>query len=679
MSSEFAKVKKDLEALFLKYEKQTGKERTNIFLGRKLLCLCSQYGFSFEEMKQLPLTGGFDEVLYDRCMEDQDYYRLKNNTFDKIKEIIEQQIKEDKSDDSEYESESDFESSDSDSETEIETKKSKKSKEKFNPRGESQPIHKDKKYLQYKKHYESIGWCKIEHPCGFGTIETQEDGTVEFKSEDVQAFFKCVNFTTKINGKKRVFNFGAEWVKDPNAKIYSQIVFDPMNKDKQAFNLFNKFCDFSEKDLKKVSLDMVLEHVNTICGYDKQAYEYLLNYFAHIVQFPAEKVPSAIIMFGEEGIGKNTLLNLIRDVIGKQYYGESSESSDLFGKHAMGMYKKMIFCYDESEKNDTKSFMSRLKTLTTSETLRVEPKYMNAFNVQNYCRLFFPTNAREPFQITKGARRWVYLKGSDKYIKHGVEKAAEYMDKLHKNFKDRNVQYSFYLFLKNRDISQFKPSVVPKTEGLKQAIEVPLVLRCLTETILRRDCDKYYKPKDILETVIAYCMRNHYNYSSYNPTTIGNSLQEYIDKGCITKKRSSTGILYKFEKDKFQDYIKRYNLNLEIFEVRNTNQDDSDDENQEAIIEEELNDNEKIANLMEKIARLRSEVQEKNNQLIELFQSSKPKKTASKAFNNGKRFFPINITVNVNVKSSDGEDEFDVHVKDEELEASEFDPETFFD
>jgi hypothetical protein len=81
----------------------------------------------------------------------------------------------------------------------------------------------------------------------------------------------------------------------------------------------------------------------------------------------------------------------------------------------------MIFCYDESEKNDTKAFMSRLKTLTTSETLRVEPKYMNAFSVQNYCRLFFPTNAREPFQITKGARRWVYLKGSDKYIKNGID------------------------------------------------------------------------------------------------------------------------------------------------------------------------------------------------------------------------------------------------------------------
>jgi hypothetical protein len=552
-------------------------------------------------------------------------------------------------DESESESESDFETSDS--ETEIETKKAKKPKEKFNPRGESKPIHKDKKYLQYKEYYENIGWCKIEHPVGFGTMQTLEDGTVDFVPEDVHSFFKCVNFTTKIDGKKQNHNFGNAWTTDPNAKIYTKIVFDPLFKDKEAFNLFNKFCDFNnDQKLKQVSIDMVLEHVNTICGYDNESYEYLLNYFAHIVQFPAEKVPSAIIMFGEEGIGKNTLLNLIRDVIGKQYYGESSESSDLFGKHAMGMYKKMIFCYDESEKNDTKAFMSRLKTLTTSETLRVEPKYMNAFSVQNYCRLFFPTNAREPFQITKGARRWVYLKGSDKYIKNGTEKAAQYMDKLHKNFKDRNVQYSFYLFLKNRDISQFKPSIVPKTEGLKQAIEVPLVLRCLTETILRGDCEKSYKPKDILETVIAYCMKNHYNYSGYNPTTIGNNLQEYIDKQCITKKRSSSGFLYKFEKDKFQEYIKRYNLNIEIFDGKNANDDDDDEAE---VIEGELDKNEQIKHMIEKIAKLRQELDEKNKELIELFEVSKPKKP--KLFNNGKRLFPINVVVNVNVTQEESQ------------------------
>jgi hypothetical protein len=314
------------------------------------------------------------------------------------------------------------------------------------------------------------------------------------------------------------------------------------------------------------------------------------------------------------------------------------------------MYKKMIFCYDESEKNDTKAFMSRLKTLTTSETLRVEPKYMNAFSVQNYCRLFFPTNAREPFQITKGARRWVYLKGSDKYIKNGTEKAAQYMDKLHKNFKDRNVQYSFYLFLKNRDISQFKPSIVPKTEGLKQAIEVPLVLRCLTETILRGDCEKSYKPKDILETVIAYCMKNHYNCSGYNPTTIGNNLQEYIDKQCITKKRSSSGFLYKFEKDKFQEYIKRYNLNIEIFDGKNANDDDDDEAE---VIEGELDKNEQIKHMIEKIAKLRQELDEKNKELIELFEVSKPEKP--KLFNNGKRLFPVNVVVNVNIQQEESQ------------------------
>ncbi len=104
MPSEFAQVKKDLEALVVKYEKQTGKDRKEIFLGRKMaLCLCAHYGFSYEEMKQLPFTENFGKELYDGCMEDRDYYAIfledddyyanKGHLFDKIKKEIERQIK----------------------------------------------------------------------------------------------------------------------------------------------------------------------------------------------------------------------------------------------------------------------------------------------------------------------------------------------------------------------------------------------------------------------------------------------------------------------------------------------------------------------------------------------------------------------------------------------------------
>lgn len=445
-------------------------------------------------------------------------------------------------------------------------------KPEFTVLGEKDPVHEDTKYISMKKHYEdNEGWCKLQSPAGYGRIVIN-NGVKTFQIEDEITYFHNVNFYVQMKGEKhpRKFNFARVWVTDPDIKTYSKIVFDPLNTDTRALNLFSAYCQFKE-GLKVVNIDRAFEHYKSLCGYDNACFEYLMNYFAHIVQKPYERVNTAVVMYGSEGIGKNIGIGFIGNIIGKQYWGESSCPDDLFGKFAKGMFNRIIFVYDEGQKGDTKSFMNRLKTAVTSDKLRVEFKGKDQYEVDNYCRLFFPTNDREPFPIVKGARRWFYLKGSDKYIDLGKEKSAKHFEDLSKWLKEENVQYSFYQFLKNRDISQWNANVVPQSEGLKQATEIPLVLRCFTETILRKDV-KAYKPSELLEIVIEYCKKNNYSYGGYNPTNLGTHLQEYVEKGCVNKKRAASGFLYTFDKEKFSQYLKRYNFNLEI-----AGNEDSDD------------------------------------------------------------------------------------------------------
>lgn len=454
----------------------------------------------------------------------------------------------------------------------------------FSILGEKDPIHSEIKYIGMKKHYEeNEGWCKLQSPAAYGRVVVS-GGVKTFQIENEITYFANVNFYAQLPERKypAKFNFARVWVSDPDIKTYSRIVFDPLNSDSRALNLFSAYCHFKD-GLKVVNVDRAFEHYKSLCGYDNACFEYLMNYFAHIVQKPYERVNTAVVMYGSEGIGKNIGIGFIGNIIGKQYWGESSCPDDLFGKFAKGMFNRIIFVYDEGQKGDTKGFMNRLKTAVTSDKLRVEFKGKDQYEVDNYCRLFFPTNDREPFPIVKGARRWFYLKGSDKYIDLGKEKSADHFESLSKWLKDDNVLYSFYQFLKNRDISQWNANVVPQSDGLKQATEIPLVLRCFTETVLRKDV-KAYKPSELLEIVIEYCKKNNYSYACYNPTNLGTHIQEYVEKGCVQKKRISSGYLYTFDKEKFSQYLKRYNFNLEIV----GHDDDNDDTLDKVDLEIEL-------------------------------------------------------------------------------------------
>ena len=446
---------------------------------------------------------------------------------------------------------------------------------------EQKEIHRTESYLKLKNFFEKKeGWCKINHPAFYGKAIKSSDGTMVFEKEDnPKIYFENKEFqVAQVNEdgkvKKQWFNFFDVWKKDAQIKTYDRIVFDPKRSNPNDYNMFDDYCLVSKDTAcKQVSLERVFEHIKSICGYDEACFEYLLNYKAHIVQKPEERVDVSVVCYGDEGVGKNLMIQLTGDVIGSQYYGESSEPKDLFGQFATGMYRRMIFVYDESSKKDTSGFLNRLKTLVTGRKLRVELKGKDCFEVDNYCRLFFPTNETQPFPITRGNRRWFYIKASKKYISLPDEERFEHFKSLAQHFQDKNVIYSFYHFLANRDLSKFNPNNFPKSEGLKNATQVPLILRCFHTSVLskKNKVCKPYSAKELLELVLKYCRDNNYTDKAYNPTTLGNELQDYIDYKCIIKKRASSGVVYQFDAEMFDRYIKQYKFNLDDLEPTESN------------------------------------------------------------------------------------------------------------
>ena len=461
-----------------------------------------------------------------------------------------------------------------------------------------QHIHKNAEYLKLKKYFEETeGWCKVNHPkTYYGRVLKNKDFKVKYNKDDKitnvkinhnefgisfeacdnpNAYFKNKNFATETtNDKGKTFekwhNFYDIWEKDPEIKTYDYIVFDPTMRNPNDLNTFSEYCAIGKaNNCKFTKLDRVFEHMKSICGYDQHCYDYLLKFFAHVVQKPHIRTDVAVVMYGKEGVGKNILLQLLGSVIGQQFYAESSNPKDLFGDFATGMYKRMVFVYDEGDKKDTGGFMNRLKTLVTGKKLRVELKGKDTFEVDTYCRLFFPTNNTQPFPITEGARRWFYIKASNKFIELPDNQRHEHFDSLANHFEERDLIHSFYKYLSAIPLDGFNPNNFPKSEGLKQATQIPLILRCLHAKITskKEQCGTLFKAKTLLDIVNNYCKENNYSYQGYNPTTLGAELQRYLDFGCLEKKTRNTGVHYVFCYDGFRDYIKKNNFNLDDFDV----------------------------------------------------------------------------------------------------------------
>lgn len=452
----------------------------------------------------------------------------------------------------------------------------------FDVEGEKLSIHSHPKYLKMKEHFENKGWCKINEPAMYSQVKlNKEINNIEFvNSETAKDYFMNKNFITRLdNGKEIKNNFYDIWVKDPDIKTYNKIVFDPTDKLDKNINLFNGYCEFKD-NFKKVKLDRVFEHMKSLCDYDKSAFEYLLNYCAQIIQYPEKRPDAGIVMFGSEGIGKNIFTQLLGNIIGSRYYLETSGEDEVFGRFNKTLLNKIILVIDECEQDLlSKKFDPQLKRIITSHELSLEEKNEKRFKVKNLLRTFILSNSLKPIKVNKSSRRYAMFRGSDKYLFQGnKQQSSKHFKELVEHFYDKNVQYSFYKYLSELDISKFKPTVVPKTAGFKQAMTIPVMIRFFASECTENKESIKYQANAILDKLIRYCIDNNFEHKYYNATTVGDTLSEYIRAGFMTKNRESSGIFYMFDTLLFKEYIKRCKYNLDL----------NDDEEEETDIITEL-------------------------------------------------------------------------------------------
>jgi hypothetical protein len=205
--------------------------------------------------------------------------------------------------------------------------------------------------------------------------------------------------------------------------------------------------------------DRWIEHVRAIYPTDA---DHILDWLAHRVQRPQEKINHALVLGGEQGIGKDTLLEPVKHAIGPWNFQEASPVQVLgrFNGFLLAVILRISEARDLGE-FDRFKFYDHMKAYTASppDTLRVDEKHLREYAIPNCCGVVITTNHKTDGIFLPADDRRHYIAWSDLTKDDGRFQNGYWTD-LHAYYRNGGMR-DVTAFLTRRDISKFDAKAPP--------------------------------------------------------------------------------------------------------------------------------------------------------------------------------------------------------------------------
>ena len=196
----------------------------------------------------------------------------------------------------------------------------------------------------------------------------------------------------------------------------------------------------------------------------------ILNFFAHRRQKPEQKINHGLVMGGEPGVGKDTIIEGVKQSVGPWNLKEVSPQ-DVMGQHNDFMRSTVLRISEVRDLGDVNrfSFYDHMKTVTATppDVTRVNAKYLPQHYVLNVTGVIFTTNYK-----TNG----IYLPADDRrtYVAWSDAKQTDFPEghwlKFWHWYQHQDGLRHVAAYLAARDISGFDAKAPPKKTAAFWAI-----------------------------------------------------------------------------------------------------------------------------------------------------------------------------------------------------------------
>lgn len=198
----------------------------------------------------------------------------------------------------------------------------------------------------------------------------------------------------KIQFGKKLSPITKEWMEWPERRSYDGLVFMPqMQSPPRFYNLWRGFAvepwPMDQEPTKEMTdaLEKFLEHArDNVCRGEGALYQWLLGYFAHLVQRPWEKPLVSLVFRGAKGVGKNAIVERVGALLGGHFLLTSNRRY-LIGNFNGHLENCLLFTLDEAFWSGDKQAEGTIKDLITGGTHVIEHKGKEPYTVDNRTRI----------------------------------------------------------------------------------------------------------------------------------------------------------------------------------------------------------------------------------------------------------------------------------------------------
>jgi Family of unknown function (DUF5906) len=215
----------------------------------------------------------------------------------------------------------------------------------------------------------------------------------------------------RFSGLEQAGSAAEFFLKHPRRREYASVDFYPGKAPEGMYNLWQGFAIQAKPGNSDRFWTFVRE---VICSDNAAAYRFVRKWLAHMIQRPEELPETALVLRGEQGIGKNTFADTIGALVRPHYLSVVS-LDQLTGQFNGHLSDKILVYANEAIWGGSKQREGALKAMITDKNLPYEYKGKDIAWMGNYKRLIVGSN--EDWAVPRGVddRRFFVLDVSNKH------------------------------------------------------------------------------------------------------------------------------------------------------------------------------------------------------------------------------------------------------------------------
>jgi hypothetical protein len=198
------------------------------------------------------------------------------------------------------------------------------------------------------------------------------------------------------------------WLSHPNRLKFEKVEFLPKSLSETApinEKILNKFTGWPRIPLNNPSrCAAFLQYTQHLTGNNSEYSQWIMTYFANILQSPMDKQRAALVLIGPQNIGKSVYVNYFGKILGRHHLN-IADAYKIHGRFNAHLETCLLLHSDEAIYSGDKKHKSIIKDLIANKQLTFEAKYQGIWSAPSYIRLIYTSNDDNAAPVELGDTR----------------------------------------------------------------------------------------------------------------------------------------------------------------------------------------------------------------------------------------------------------------------------------